>query len=97
VAAAAVKATKSAPAAVVVAAPVDTQMAATEKALQAVGVTGSALKLLASAEKSQTRDTFVPPRIPSVQNCAVCICMCVHGEGIVCVCVCVCVLVCLCV
>jgi len=40
-----------------VAAPVDTQTAATEKALQAVGVDGAALKLLASAEKSQSLDT----------------------------------------
>jgi len=35
----------------------DSKVVATEKALQKVGVNGAALKLLASAEKSQSRDT----------------------------------------
>lgn len=39
------------------AAPVDSRVVATEKALKAVGVNGAALKLLASAEKSQKHDT----------------------------------------
>ena len=37
--------------------PADGRVAATEKALKAVGVNGAALKLLASAEKSQKHDT----------------------------------------
>lgn len=39
------------------AAPVNSRTMATEKALQKVGVDGAALKLLASAEKSQSHDT----------------------------------------
>lgn len=39
------------------AAPVESQTMATEKALQKVGVDGAALKLLMSAEKSQSHDT----------------------------------------
>jgi hypothetical protein len=45
----------AAPAAAAAAAP--SKAATTRKALKAVGVNGAALKLLASAEKSQQRDT----------------------------------------
>jgi len=41
------------------AAPADSRVVATEKALKAVGVNGAALKLLASAEKSQKHDTKI--------------------------------------
>lgn len=38
---------------------------ATEEALQKVGVNSAALKLLASAEKDQSRDTYLPTRTPT--------------------------------
>jgi hypothetical protein len=54
----------------------DSKVVATEKALQKVGVNGAALKLLASAEKSQSRDTSVPPHTPSPLCSSLCPSLC---------------------